>query len=163
VQVVYGDWYAIDREDRITERHAALAASRGQLITEGFFCNAQAMFWRSTLHERFGEFDLQLHYTMDYDLMLRLISLAGRRAFCRTSRPLGCFRVYPGQKTGSADDRVSHEHRLIAQRRGTTWKYDRRGYLLRQFFRGKRITEHLCRGRAHYLWTRLAARMGRPS
>jgi glycosyltransferase involved in cell wall biosynthesis len=145
IEVVYGDWLSIDTEDRIRERHLGLACSRGQLITEGFFCNAQAMFWRARLHKRFGEFDLRLHYTMDYDLILRLLSLAGRRAFLRTARPLGCFRVYPGQKTGSSDLKVAQEHWHIATRAGVSWKYSPRGRLLRRVYRVKRGAEYLIR------------------
>ncbi len=159
VQVVYGDWFTIDAEERVLDRCLSLSHSRGQLITEGFFCNAQAMFWRRTLHERLGDFDLRLHYTMDYDLMLRMCACAPARAFLRTPRPLGCFRVYPGQKTGAANERVAAEHRLIAQHWGTTWKYGRGGRLLRQVFRGKRVAEHLWRGRADYIWSRLWARL----
>src|SRR5262249_39027568 len=91
VQVIYGDWYTLDLDHRIGARYFGLPYSRGQMITEGVFCNAQAMFWRSDLHRRFGEFDIRLHYTMDYDLILRFIELAGPDAFFRTPRPLGCF------------------------------------------------------------------------
>jgi glycosyltransferase involved in cell wall biosynthesis len=162
VQVVYGDWYTIDAEDRITARFLSMSCSRTRLITEGFFCNAQAMFWRRSLHQQLGEFDLRLHYTMDYDLMLRMTARVPARAFVRTARPLGCFRVYAGQKTGGWNDQVAHEHRLIAQRAGTSWKYAPTGRLLRQFFRGTRVAEHLWRGRFDYLRTRLAARLQTP-
>jgi glycosyltransferase involved in cell wall biosynthesis len=157
-EVVYGDWYTIDPDDRISERYLGLSYSRGQLITEGFFCNAQSMFWRRGLHEQFGEFDVRLHYTMDYDLMLRMTSIAGRGAFFRTSRVLGAFRVYAGQKTGSVNDQSRQEHRLIAARSGVSWKYGLTGRTLRQFFRGKRVAEHVLRGRTDYLWSRLLAR-----
>ncbi len=159
VQVVYGDWYTIDVHDRIRERFLSLSPSRRQLITEGFFCNAQAMFWRRSLHEKLGEFDLRLHYTMDYDLMLRMCTILPARALRRTPRPLGCFRVYAGQKTGANEAKVAAEHRLIAERCGTTWKYRGGGRLMRQLFRGKRIAEHLYRGRGDYLWSRVAARV----
>ena len=162
VQVVYGDWYTIDVEDRITERYLSMSPSRGRLITEGFFCNAQAMFWRRSLHEQLGDFDLRLHYTMDYDLMLRMMAKAPARAFLRTPRPLGCFRVYRGQKTGGWNDKVAEEHRLIAQGAGTAWKYAPSGRLLRQFFRGTRVAEHLWRGRVDYLWARLTSRLHTP-
>jgi GT2 family glycosyltransferase len=152
-QVVYGDWFTVDQHDRVRERYTSLASSRWRLITEGFFCNAQAMFWRRPLHERFGEFDTLLHYTMDYDLMLRLISLAGERAFLRTNRVLGCFRVYPGQKTGSANDKVAAEHRRIASRAGTSWKYAPRGRALRLAYRAKRVAEYaMRRGPGYVLW-----------
>jgi glycosyltransferase involved in cell wall biosynthesis len=162
IQVVYGDWYTIDVEDRITERFLSMSCSRGRLITEGFFCNAQAMFWRRSLHEQLGGFDLRLHYTMDYDLMLRMTATVPARAFLRTARPLGCFRVYRGQKTGGWNDKVAHEHRLIAESAGTTWKYAPSGRLLRQYFRGARVAEHLWRGRIDYLWARLASRLQTP-
>ncbi len=153
--VVYGDWLTLDLTDRVVDRFPALAPSRGRLVTEGFFCNAQAMFWRRSLHERLGEFDPQLHYTMDYDLMLRMISTAGAQAFFRTDRPLGCFRIYRGQKTGSPDSPVPQEHRWIAAQRGTSWKYDLSGRLLRMFYRITRCAEYLARGRPDYLLSRV--------
>lgn len=163
IDVVYGDWYTLDTEDRIRERYLGLACSRGQLITEGFFCNAQSMFWRSRLHQRFGEFDLRLHYTMDYDLMLRLVTLAGRRAFLRTERPLGCFRVYPGQKTGSSDEKVAQEHRHIAGRQGVAWKYQPSGRLLRLLYRCKRGAEYLLRRGPRYFLLKLRGGVDSPA
>lgn len=160
VEVVYGDWFSVDVSDAITEHCPALAASRGRLVTEGFFCNAQAMFWRRSLHERVGAFDLQLHYTMDYDLMLRLISVAGDRAFFRTRRPLGCFRVYPGQKTGSVSAPVAAEHRRIAARAGTSWKYAPRGRALRLAYRLTRGAEYFALGRRQHLLQKLRGHMG---
>lgn len=164
IQVVYGDWLTIDETDRVIERLPALAPSRTRLVTEGFFCNAQAMFWRRSLHSRLGDFDLQLHYTMDYDLMLRMISVAGPRAFFRTDRPLGCFRVYEGQKTGSTEtgayEKVCAEHRRIAERAGTEWKYAFGGRALRLAYRLKRGAEFLGRGRSDYLLGRVKNRFG---
>jgi glycosyltransferase involved in cell wall biosynthesis len=151
VQVVYGDWYTVGLDHRVSSRCFGLPASRGQLITEGFFCNAQAMFWRRSLHERFGEFDVRLRYTMDYDLILRLMLLAGTAAFYRTYRPLGCFRVYPGQKTGSFDEKVAAEHRLIAQKEGVAWKYRLRGRALRLLYRAKRAVDYFRRGGSPYV------------
>lgn len=160
VEVVYGDWLSIDEREQIIERWPALAPSRGRLVTEGFFCNAQAMFWRRSLHERLGEFDIQLHYTMDYDLMLRMISAAGPSAFFRTDRPLGCFRVYRGQKTGSFDAKVREEHRRIAQRAGTGWKYAARGRALRLAYRLTRGAEYLALKRRDLLVLKLKSRLG---
>jgi len=160
VDVVYGDWLRIDETDLIVERCPSLAPSRGRLVTEGFFCNAQAMFWRRNLHERVGKFDLQLHYTMDYDLMLRMISVAGSSAFFRTDRPLGCFRVYSGQKTGSLTNKVSEEHRRIAERAGTSWKYAARGRALRLAYRLTRGVEYLARRPHDYFLMKLRGHFG---
>jgi glycosyltransferase involved in cell wall biosynthesis len=153
VQVVYGDWYTLGLDHRITAHYFSLPYSRAQLITEGFFCNAQAMFWRRTLHQRFGEFDSRLHYTMDYDLMLRLTALAAPSAFYRTQRPLGCFRVYPGQKTGSLDPRIADEHALIAQKERVAWMFGPRGRAVRCWYRAKRVCDYLRRGGpAYVMW-----------
>jgi len=162
VEVVYGDWYTIDPEERILEHFAGLNYSPGRHITEGVFCNAQSLFWRRRLHERLPPFDVDLHYTMDYDLVLQMILAAGgargARAFRRLPQALGAFRVYAGQKTGSADDRVALEHRRIAERAGVNWKYATRGQLLRLLYRLTRVAEHLAQGRSDYLLARLRAR-----
>jgi glycosyltransferase involved in cell wall biosynthesis len=157
VQVVYGDWYTIGLDHRISAHYFGLPYSRSQLITEGFFCNAQAMFWRRELHQRFGEFDVRLHYTMDYDLILRLATLAGPRGFYRTQRPLGCFRVYPGQKTGAetAVHTVANEHRLIAHKENTAWKYRLDGRAVRLLYRAKRVRDYFVRGGSAYVMWKL--------
>ena len=87
--------------------------------------------------------------------MLRMISTAGAGAFFRTDRPLGCFRGYAGQKTGSANSPVPQEHRRIAAQRGTSWKYKLSGQLWRTFYRVTRCAEYLARGRRDYLLRRL--------
>jgi len=167
IDAVYGDWLSIDESEAILECCPALAASRGRLVTEGFFCNAQAMFWRRSLHQRLGDFDIELHYTMDYDLMLRMISVAGAAAFFRMDRALGCFRVYLGQKTGSPDPRaqasVNEEHRRIAERAGTGWKYAPQGRALRLAYRLTRAAEYLALRRRDLFVAKLKKRFGVPA
>jgi glycosyltransferase involved in cell wall biosynthesis len=158
IDVVYGDWLMIDEHDRILERCPALAPSRTRLVTEGFFCNAQAMFWRRALHERLGDFDVGLHYTMDFDLFLRMISVAGPRAFFRTRRPLGCFRIYAGQKTGSAAEKSASEHMRVIERAGLTWKYAPHGRALRLVYRLTRAVEYLTLRGPRYAVSKLAGR-----
>lgn len=159
VEVVYGDYFTIDAEDRIVEHFHALRYSRNRLITEGFFCHAQAMFWRRSLHERVGEIDEELHYAMDYDLMLRMTAAApNSHAFHRHGRPLGCFRVYPGQKTGTVSEQVTSEGLRIAARSGISWKYAPIGRALRLYYRLTRVAEHVASGRSDYLLGRLRNR-----
>lgn len=155
VELVYGDWLTIDENDCVIERFPALAPSRTRLVTEGFFCNAQAMFWRRSLQERIGEFDTHLHYTMDYDIMLRMISAAGARAFFRTGRPLGCFRLHGAQKTGSAADRSAEEHRRLNERCGLAWKHTARGRAVRLAYRLTRAAEYLVRRGPRYVLLKL--------
>ena len=158
VAVVYGDWLVLDEHDRILERCPALPPSRTRLVTEGFFCNAQSMFWRRSLHERVGEFDVGLHYTMDFDLFLRMISIAGPKAFFRTPRPLGGFRIYPGQKTGSAAEKSANEHQRVIERAGVTWKYAPYGRALRLAYRLSRAAEYFRRQGSGYVLSKLQRR-----
>ena len=158
VEVVYGDWLTIDESDRIIEHCPALPPSLNRLVTEGFFCNAQAMFWRRSLHERIGALDIGLHYTMDFDLMLRMLQVAGTRAFFRTRRPLGCFRLQSEQKTGSSHDRGAEEHRRIIQRAGLAWKYAMRGRALRLAYRLSRVAEYFARRGPRYVLHKLTGR-----
>ncbi len=161
VEVVYGDWYTIDVGDRVAQHYPALEFSLGRHITEGVFCNAQSMFWRRSFHARLAAFDVDLHYTMDYDLILQMILAGGGRgAFYRLPEPLGCFRVYPGQKTGSNDARVAAEHRRIAERAGVSWKYRLPGRALRLYYRASRVAQYLARGRGDFVRASLGARFG---
>jgi glycosyltransferase involved in cell wall biosynthesis len=57
-----------------------------------------ATFWRREVHDRLGLLDESLHYTMDYDWWLRLLTL-GRPGVLR--RPLASFRIHDLSKSGS--------------------------------------------------------------
>lgn len=158
VEVVYGDWLTIDESEQVIEYCPALAPSLNRLVTEGFFCNPQAMFWRRSLHERIGALDVKLHYTMDFDLMLRMIRVAGPRAFFRTPRPLGCFRLQPQQKTGTSGGRGSMEHRQVIEQAGLEWKYTAGGRTLRLAYRITRAAEYLARRGPRYMLLKLTGR-----
>jgi hypothetical protein len=81
------------------------------------------------------------------------MGLVGPEAFFRTRRPLGCFRTYPGQKTDTVGGPVAVEHRLIAEKLGTTWRYGLSGRAARLFYRFKRVRDYYtCGGRSYVLW-----------
>jgi hypothetical protein len=151
VQVIYGDWFWVGLDNQVLRRYFALPYSRTQLITEGVFAMAQAMFWRKALHERFGQFDLRLHYTMDYEMLLRFATIAGRRGFYCTHQPLGCFRLNPGQKTGTLGPMVGDEHQLIAEKAGTLWKFGPAGRAVRLWYRSKRVWDYFVIGGPEYV------------
>lgn len=150
--VVFGDWWEIDSEDEVTCVQHAFDFSLGHFIYEGFQFNAQGMFWRREAHNRFGEFDIKLHRTMDYDLILRLGLVEGQNAFFRISYPLGCFRRHAEQKTGSFDRVVHDEHCRIALKNGiANKKYSMLGYTARLMYRFRRAYWYVKRGGFAYL------------
>jgi glycosyltransferase involved in cell wall biosynthesis len=145
--VVYGDWWGIDGNDEVLEIFHAFDFSVGHFLYEGFHLNSQAMFWRREAHQRFGQFDVNLHRTMDYDLILRLGLNEGERRFVRLPRPLACFRRHPDQKTtGPAMSQpVLDEHRAIALKHGLSSKYSLSGKALRLLYRFRRAWWYLKR------------------
>jgi glycosyltransferase involved in cell wall biosynthesis len=63
------------------------------------FVSQPAVFWRREFGRRVGPLDESLHYTMDYDLWLRM----GREvAPLRVDRVLAQFRLHGGSKSGRA-------------------------------------------------------------
>lgn len=149
--VVFGDWWEIDSEDEVTSVNYAFDFSLGHFIHEGFHLNSQAMFWRREAHERFGEFDVKLHRTMDYDLILRLGLVEGQDAFFRIPHSLVCFRRHEEQKTRGYDRVVRDEHRRIALKNGIGIKYSLLGNAARLMYRFRRAYWYVKRGGFTYL------------
>lgn len=157
--VVFGDWWSIDSQDRVTEVHYAFDFSLRHFIYEGFTLNSQAMFWRRDVHRRFGEFDVKLHRTMDYDLIVRLGLNEGQQKFVRLEKALACFRRHPEQKTTNAGgDIVASEHRWIAEKNGFSRKYRAAGRVMRLVYRARRAWWYTKRGGIGFTWAQLVKR-----
>lgn len=152
--VVFGDWWEINSEDEVTSENLAFDFSLGHFIYEGFHLNSQAMFWRREVHKRFGEFDVELHRTMDYDLILRLGLVEGQGHFLRIPFPLACFRRHAEQKTQGFDAVVHDEHRRIALKNGIAAKYSLLGEAARLMYRFRRAYWYIKRGGFGYLFER---------
>jgi len=155
--VVFGDWWEIDNEDEVISVNYAFDFSLGHFIHEGFHLNSQAMFWRREVHERFGQFDVQLHRTMDYDLILRIGQSEGQAAFIRVPQPLACFRRHAEQKTIGFDRVVHDEHRRIASKNGIDNKYSLLGKACWLIYRIRRAYWYIRRGGLSYAGTRTRA------
>lgn len=65
-----------------------------------------ATFWRRSVHERIGYLDESLHYTMDYDWWMRLLS-TGRPG--KIDRALCGFRIHDASKSGSLYEQMLDE------------------------------------------------------
>ena len=95
--LVFGDFDYIAEDDRVL-RHvvpgAGLAPER--LLIDGCYLFSGAALFRRRVFERFGDLDETLHYTMDYELYLRIAPHVQARYVPRT---LGAFRVHGASKT----------------------------------------------------------------
>jgi len=153
--VVYGDYVEIDENDIVSKYVYSLDFNLRHFIYEGFHLNAQAMFWRQSIFRKFGEFDVNLHRTMDYDMILRFGLIAGEQGFLRVNTPLACFRRHNEQKTRGMDEVVVREHACIRRKAGIhstkineiVWWY---------LFRIRRLYWYLKRGGVSYLLDKMA-------
>ena len=122
-----------------------------------FHLNAQAMFWRKTVHDKFSGFDINLSYTMDYQMIVEFGLIVGQSNFLRIPFSLGAFRRYEGQKTAGFDRRVLEEHKSIASTYGFLDKYNIVGSVLRYLYRFRRAYWYLKRGGIVNLYRRFIA------
>jgi glycosyltransferase involved in cell wall biosynthesis len=77
-------------------------------------CIAQpAVFWRRSFGQTAGPLDTSLHFTMDYDLWLRMARLCAPAILPQT---LAAFRVHGKSKTGRIDRRQFDEGYQVAGR-----------------------------------------------
>jgi glycosyltransferase involved in cell wall biosynthesis len=154
--IVFGDWLAIDENDNLLAYEYAFDMNINHTKYEGVSINAQAMFWRREVHERFGSFETTLYNTMDYQMVLAFGLNEGKRAFIRLPSVLGCFRRYEGQKTGGANfQRQMNEHRLLAERYGYSDKYTFLGKSKRYYYRLRRGYWYLRRAGVKYFIEKL--------
>ncbi|PYQ28423.1 MAG: glycosyltransferase [Acidobacteria bacterium] len=96
VDVVYGDADHIDVEDRVIGAYPIEEWSIERLKLVCFLCQP-AVFLRRRVIERFGAFDENLHYCMDYEYWLRL-ALRGAR-FAHLPARLAGSRLHGDAKT----------------------------------------------------------------
>lgn len=147
--IVFGDHYVIDKNDNILRKQLALNFSLKHLKYEGMLFNIQAAFWREEVHNRFGNFDESLHFTMDYDMMLRLGMNEGNESFFRVSIPLAAWRRHSQQK---CSEKFNKKH--VDEHRGVCRKYGFRYFgksPIRLFYRMRRLYLYLRRKGIHYV------------
>jgi glycosyltransferase involved in cell wall biosynthesis len=102
-ELVYGNAYNIDADDRILGRYPTAPYSFERLLHNCIICQPAA-FWRARIVERVGPFDAGLHYAMDLDYWLRIDRARGR--IVHVPEVLACSRIHPATKTLSARGRV---------------------------------------------------------
>ena len=73
--LVYGQGWHIDDEDRYLESYPTEAFDSERLASRCFICQPTA-FWRRGLHDKIGYFDEDVHFVMDYEFWMRAAKVA---------------------------------------------------------------------------------------
>jgi glycosyltransferase involved in cell wall biosynthesis len=106
ISVVYGDGMEVDEDGHELRRIVAKGITAESLVRYWWwkyeYCQP-AFFFRRKVLELIGPIDERLYYTMDHDLLIRLI---GAGAFRYVPKPLAYFRLHGSSKTGTTHSMV---------------------------------------------------------
>jgi glycosyltransferase involved in cell wall biosynthesis len=122
VGMVYGDAEKIDRFGKILEIHRAgdnkpfMWSWLGVSIP--FNIPQPSAFIKAKLLKEVGCLDINLHYAMDYDLFLRIASVA---QIAYLPRPLAKMRIYFGTKSSRNTDQNWREKISVLKRHQKLW------------------------------------------
>ncbi len=117
---VYGEGYLIDRAGDVTGRFPATQPfDLWRLMHVSDYILQQSTFMRRSALEAIGYLDETLHYTMDWDLWIRLGFLHPLRYL---PEYLGCLREYPEAKSFAGGKRRIREiGQLLRKHTGLRW------------------------------------------
>jgi glycosyltransferase involved in cell wall biosynthesis len=113
VDIVYGHRVFIDAEGLEIGRAILPAHSEKALLYAGYIPQ-ETMFWRRRVWDTIGTLNLDFHYALDWEFMLR--AKAAGFKFARARRFLACFRVHDQQKTTSNYDVGHREMSALRQK-----------------------------------------------
>ena len=110
INVVYGNAYHIDEDDKIIEEYYTEDFDYERLKDICFICQP-SLFFRKGIVDKYGYLDDKLQYCMDYDYWLRI---GKGEKFYRLNEFIAGSRLYDDNKTLGARRKV-HEEMLIMQ------------------------------------------------
>lgn len=96
--VVVGNILFVNEKKELLWKENALIPTYEELLNKGRYVQQPSTFFRKTVFDQVGYFDESYHYTMDYELWLRI---AKKFTFYSLDKELASFRLYPQSKTGS--------------------------------------------------------------
>jgi glycosyltransferase involved in cell wall biosynthesis len=119
VKWLVGRYEVVDESDRVIRpwvvryKERALRRYAYRALLRENFISQPAVFWRRDFGQQVGPLDESLHWTMDYDLWLRMGKLTPPMFL---DRVLAQFRLHPTSKTGKVDRRQFDEQYAVARR-----------------------------------------------
>lgn len=115
IGMVYGDANYIDEHGRVIGRFPAAQTDYRRLRQGYVHVPQQSAFFRADLWKQVGPLDPSFYFAMDYDLWVRLASVAPLHYYPRL---WANFRLHSDAKTVAADDRCWPEMLRVHRRLG---------------------------------------------
>jgi glycosyltransferase involved in cell wall biosynthesis len=112
--MIYGDCYEIQM-DGTKKSKDVLQGDFGKFLSEGLVLPQPATFFTRRILDKIGILDEQLHYSMDYDLFLRIASVS-KPLYLK--KHLAYFRIWPDSKTTTQKKQFSKEEKILRKRYG---------------------------------------------
>jgi glycosyltransferase involved in cell wall biosynthesis len=119
VGLVYGDLNFIDQNGITIGSFNAKQTNYKKLRRGWVHVPQPAAFWRADLWKKIGSLDPSLFFAMDYDLWIKLASLAP--VHYHEGSLWADFRIHDGSKTITADKQCWEEMLQIHRRDGGSW------------------------------------------
>jgi glycosyltransferase involved in cell wall biosynthesis len=111
--IVFGDWGLVDSAGRLFKHYTPLPLSLERLLARGAYVFSGGVFFRKSLLTERGAFDSKLHFCMDYDLFLRVVSDA---RIAQIPHDIGYLRSHPKSKSNSTPWSFFREHWVVARK-----------------------------------------------
>jgi len=111
--LVYGNIYLIDEEDRKIGELRFTKFDFNTLIFEGGNLHQTGAFWRRHIYEQVGGINPYYKFCMDFDFFCRVAEI-GRLMHLKDY--LACFRIHKNAKSSTLKDVGEAEHEQIRQR-----------------------------------------------
>ena len=116
---VYGEGYLIDRDGKVTGRFPCTEPlNLWKLVYLSDYILQQTVFFRGDVIRELGYLDENLHYTMDWDI---LIEIARRWPLEYVPEYMGCLREYPEAKSSAGGARRAREITNLLRRHTGMW------------------------------------------
>lgn len=114
---VYGEGYQIDREGRISSRFSCTEPPNvWKLVHLSDYILQQTVYFRKDVLDRVGYLDEDLHYVMDWDILIRI---AKRHPIEYVPEYMGCLREYPEAKSfAGGAKRIRELHAMLQRHTG---------------------------------------------
>lgn len=128
--LIIGNMNLIDDKDEIINNLKYVRPTYHSLLAEGMVLTNQAAFWKRGVHEKIGFMNEGLHYGMDYDWFLRLLS-AGSAT--HVNKTWGALRMHEATKTTQFQELFRAEYDQILEGKRLN-RLQLRFYQLRRFY-----------------------------